>query len=221
MTEDQWNGSLCPPGPQEMLEFLRSEGTLSGRKSRLLAAACCRRVWDLLDEIGKGAVEVSERYADGAATVAEVEASENVAWWGADGLNYDSDPVWHAGWAAHDAVEGRAPEALRLAALASGDDGETAAQCQLMREVFGDPFRPLPPIDPSLLARCDSLILKLAQAAYDDRLLPSGHLDAARLAVLADALEDVGAHADLVAHLRGPGPHVRGCFLLDPLLGRE
>jgi hypothetical protein len=52
--------------------------------------------------------------------------------------------------------------------------------------------------------------------------MPSGHLDPARLAVLADALEDAGcADADLLGHLRGPGPHIRGCWAVDLLLGKE
>ena len=63
-------------------------------------------------------------------------------------------------------------------------------------------------------------MVRLARAAYEERELPSGHLDRARLAVLADALEEAGADAELVEHLRGPGPHWRGCFVLDFLLGR-
>jgi hypothetical protein len=47
-------------------------------------------------------------------------------------------------------------------------------------------------------------------------------LDRVRLAVLADALEEAGcADANLLGHLRGPGPHVRGCFALDLLLGKQ
>jgi len=63
---------------------------------------------------------------------------------------------------------------------------------------------------------------RLAQAAYDQRELPSGTLDPARFAVLADALDEVGcADADILGHLRGPGPHVRGCWALDLCLGKE
>jgi hypothetical protein len=57
-------------------------------------------------------------------------------------------------------------------------------------------------------------------AAYEERELPSGHLNRHRLAVLADALEEAGADAELVGHLRGPGPHVRGCWVVDFLTGR-
>jgi hypothetical protein len=49
----------------------------------------------------------------------------------------------------------------------------------------------------------------------------AGHLDAARLAVLADMLEEAGCpDPPLLGHLRGPGPHVRGCFALDAILGK-
>ena len=50
----------------------------------------------------------------------------------------------------------------------------------------------------------------------------SGHLDLALLGVLAKALEEAGCQdQDILGHLRGPGPHVRGCFALDLILGRE
>jgi hypothetical protein len=63
-------------------------------------------------------------------------------------------------------------------------------------------------------------IVSLAQAVYGDRDLPSGCLDAARLAVLADMLEEAGCvDAGLLGHLRGPGPHVRGCWAVDAPAG--
>jgi hypothetical protein len=56
---------------------------------------------------------------------------------------------------------------------------------------------------------------------YDERELPSCHLDAARLAVLADMLEEAGCTDPLLlGHLRGPGPHLRGCWAVDLLLGK-
>jgi hypothetical protein len=64
--------------------------------------------------------------------------------------------------------------------------------------------------------------VSLAQAAYDERNLPSGHLDNARLAVLSDALEEAGCtDADILSHLRSPGLHVRGCWALDLVLAKE
>ena len=64
-------------------------------------------------------------------------------------------------------------------------------------------------------------MVSLAPAAYDDRTLPAGTLDPDRLAVLADALEEAGCdNDDLLSHVRGPGPHVRGCWVVDLLLGK-
>ncbi len=54
------------------------------------------------------------------------------------------------------------------------------------------------------------------------RPFPSGLLGVARLPVLADALEDAGcADAELLGHLRGPGPHVRGCWAVDMIPGKS
>ena len=64
-------------------------------------------------------------------------------------------------------------------------------------------------------------VLSIAQAAYDERL-DDGTLDLARLAVLSDALEEAGCTDDtLLSHLRSPGPHVRGCWAVDLILGKE
>jgi hypothetical protein len=87
----------------------------------------------------------------------------------------------------------------------------------LLREIFPNPFRPVA-LGP---AWTTSDIRTLAQAAYDERHLPSGHLDLTRLAVLADALEEAGATGDILTHLRSPGPHMRGCWPVDLLLGKE
>src|SRR5207245_2405199 len=77
---------------------------------------------------------------------------------------------------------------------------------------------PPPPIRP---AGQDGVVARLARAAYEERTLPAGLLDPARRGVLADALEENGCgDAQLLGHLRGPGPHVRGCFAVD-LLGKE
>jgi hypothetical protein len=88
----------------------------------------------------------------------------------------------------------------------------------LCRDIFGNPFRPIG-LDPSWQ---NPVVLALAQAAYDNRTLPAGTLEPNRLAVLADALEESGcADADILGHLRGPGPHVRGCFALDAILDKK
>jgi hypothetical protein len=95
---------------------------------------------------------------------------------------------------------------------------ERKQQCGLLRCIFGNPFRPVSS-DPACLT---PQVVALAQAAYDQRELPAGTLDGARLAVLADALEEAGCtNADLLDRLRGPGPHVRGYWVVDLLLGKR
>jgi hypothetical protein len=88
----------------------------------------------------------------------------------------------------------------------------------VFRCVFGNPFRPVQ-LDPLWVT---PTVAGLAQAAYDEWLLPEGDLDPARLLVLADALEEAGCSGpDVLAHLRGPGPHVRGCWAVDLILGKQ
>jgi hypothetical protein len=87
--------------------------------------------------------------------------------------------------------------------------------CQVIRDVFGNPFARLPHLDSGWLRWSDSLIPKLARSCYEERTFD-------RLPILADALEDAGCtDADMLAHLRGPGPHVRGCWALDLILGKN
>ena len=80
---------------------------------------------------------------------------------------------------------------------------------------------PPPPPTPWAPVWLTPQVRSLARGAYEERLLPSGRLDPERLAVLSDALEDAGAIGEVVEHLRGPWPHVRGCFVLDHLLASE
>ncbi len=102
------------------------------------------------------------------------------------------------------------------------DPDERRHQADLVRESFGPRgFREVRS-DPAWLAWNGGTVVKLAQAAYEDRTMPEGTLDRTRLAVLADALEEAGCdQPDLLDHLRGPGPHVRGCWALDLLVDRR
>ena len=80
---------------------------------------------------------------------------------------------------------------------------------------------PADPKDPRA-SPAETEYVTLARAAYQERPLPSGELDPVRLAVLADALEDDGCTDEAVlAHLRGSGPHVKGCWALDLVLAKE
>jgi hypothetical protein len=104
---------------------------------------------------------------------------------------------------------------------AAATGAEKPIQVALIRCIFGNPFRPVG-VDPAWLAWNPGTIVKLAQAAYEERELPSGYLDRTRLAVLADALEEAGCtNTDVLDHCRQPGDHARGCWVLDLLLGKR
>jgi hypothetical protein len=111
--------------------------------------------------------------------------------------------------------------AMASAATVGKRADQWAWQSAMLRDLFGNPFRPTT-IDPTWRAWHDGIIVKLAEAAYQERTLPSGLFETGRLAVLADALEEAGcADEQILGHLRGPGPHVRGCWVVDLLLGKE
>jgi hypothetical protein len=103
---------------------------------------------------------------------------------------------------------------------------EQLAQCELLRDIVGPlAFRLValdpPSIAPTWLRWRDGIVAKLAEAAYQERHLPSGHLDPARLAILADCLEEADCgDAELLAELTSPEPRVRGFWALDVLLGK-
>ena len=206
--------------PTAMLEFLR--GQAGERKLRLFACACCRRIWHLLgDERSRRAVEVAERYADGESSADRLrlaiadalEAEQDLGEDEGEGGGPQAEALYLAAHAATAAAEGQ-----ELEAVLSAGPTEWAAHLALLRELFGNPFSPSR-LDPVWLTPA---VVSLAQAAYEERDFPSGHLDPQRLAVLADALEDAGcADAAILGHLRGHGPHVRGCWVLDCILQKK
>jgi histone H3/H4 len=99
---------------------------------------------------------------------------------------------------------------------------ENRAQSILLRCIVGNPFEPAPAIGPAMLTWQSGLVVKLAEAAYEERVLPARTLKPDRMAVLADALQEAGCeNEEVLAHLRSPGPYVRGCFAVDLLLRRE
>jgi hypothetical protein len=92
-------------------------------------------------------------------------------------------------------------------------------QAHLVRDIFGNPFQALTLEHSPWLT---PIVLALPHSAYDERDPSNGNLDNNRLAVLADALEDAScADQAILGHLRCPGPHVRGCAVLDAILGKK
>jgi hypothetical protein len=243
ITEAEW---LTCADPQKMLNSLGRNP--SKRKRRLFGCACCRRIWHLIpDDQSRAAVLVAERFAEGQADQGELDASRVEA---KALFEQQSGPPWGRRWAAEacycvvlknagDAVHAwrRVTWVMQMRELAERGSGpgspdsstimrevweaELSRQAALVRDVFGNPFRPVS-ADPAWLTWNGGTIPRLAEAIYDERHLPEGTLDFERLSVLADALEEGGCtDADILNHCRGPGPHVRGCWVIDLLLGKQ
>jgi hypothetical protein len=211
MTETEW---LRSDNPSAMLDACSA----SSRKLRLFACACCRQLWHLLnDSDGRRTVEVAERYTDGEATMEELAAACR------DARAAPSLAAWTAA-----ALAERAPRAAARAAAQSASyyavlgggqflpgvwatqDGVRATQAALLREVVGNPFRAvkIPALSPRSVPRM------LATSIYAEHRWGD-------LPVLADALEEAGCDdAEILGHCRGAGGHVRGCFVVDLLLGK-
>jgi hypothetical protein len=146
--------------------------------------------------------------------------------------------AWATAWATAGAIGGAVAEAVATAwaagaaAEATGADrraaeaAEAAArqtQCDFLRDIFGPlAFRPSAPLPPAVLAWNEGTAPRLAEAIYEDRKMPEGTFDTGRLAILADALLDAGCEDEgLIQHCRSEGPHVRGCWAIDLILGKS
>jgi hypothetical protein len=224
MTEEQWlTGDL-----KKMLKYLHRRG--SERKRRLFAVACCRRVWPLLHGPQcHNALETAERYADGLVPKRELSTAESDAHEayplcrdaGDEPNATAADAVYAAtcadvGWDIAEAASSGATAAVASAAprgrAKDVKAAEGAAQLALLRETFGNPFRP---IEFAPAWRTSDVKL-LAEGIYKDKAFD-------RMPILADALQDAGCDIDeLLNHLRDTtATHVRGCWALDLVLGKE
>ncbi len=220
MNEQEW---LENADPQSMLDFL--QGRTSERKLRLFACACCRRIWNLLlDQRSRNAVMLAELFADGSVSPEELRIARSAA----DRAHFESRR--NSNFRALDAAPNAAEEEMSCAAdvsactadaaeIAFGRDSsakekELIEQAAVLRCIAGNPFRAVQ-LDPARLARQDGAIVNLAQRIYNERAF-------ADLPMLADALEKAGCtNPELLAHCRQPGPHVRGCWAVDLLLGKN
>ncbi len=245
MTEADW---LAEYHPIRMVEYLKEKA--SDRKLRLFAVACCRRFWGVgKDTRSRQAVEVAERFADGLETdenrqtvfemagEAVCDPTPALSPWSRQLTEEERAAVAVAygrsvvGFAMRNAAATAIPIASLLRRLTEAaayeafdvsdqpaftasdiaEDGERIEQAALLREIFGNPFRPVT-IDPAWLTVDVRMI---AKGAYEDRAFD-------RLPILADALQDAGCeNEDILDHLRGNRPHVRGCWVVDLLLGKS
>jgi hypothetical protein len=196
---------------------------LSERKRRLFACACCRRIWDLLDDELRQGVEAAEQLADGQLReqdqariqkqVEQLTGTGRVQNFHALAVQWaiDCHPHYPLCSSAYSS-EARA-FALTGAFWASGYkevvEAEQQHQVRFLRDIIGNPFRSVA-IDP--LWRT-STVVALAQGIYEERTFDC-------LPILGDALEDAGCDEAILNHLRQPGSHVRGCWVLDMILGQ-
>ncbi len=241
MTESEW---VAAADPRPMLAWLGAGQEVTNRKLRLVAAAVARRAWPLLtDERYRWGVEVAERFADGLAGVRDLPLSlewvQGYDWLGGvdDVAHLAALPLGALDATGLARMSARVASVLSQSAFPDADFDhdsylgaaesratEFATHARLVRCIFGPlPFRRQVRLSPSLLKWSGGTVVLVARSAYADRLLPAGELDPARLAVLCDSLLDAGCPPDheLLQHLRGPGPHWRGCFAVDAILGRQ
>jgi hypothetical protein len=220
MTEAEW---LNCTNPEQMLEFLR--GKASNRKLRLFAVACCRRIWHLLDGWSQNLVEVSEQFVDGSVGNTAMSFASNLN----DDVFQRAKPYTHphlacvmagniaAGdaWAMAWNIISDARRAIRYSSPQADTYQEIRGQSAVLREIFGPLALRSVALNPTWLSWKDGTIPELAQAIYDDRRFEN-------LPILANALEEAGCdNEELLAHLRSNGSHVRGCWAVDFLLGKE
>ena len=231
MTEAIW---LTSADPAPLLDHVAVHG--SARKLRRCAVACARRSFALLSSHdSREAIEAAERHADGEGGAAALAAVEQAA---ARAAMEEGFFLMPAAAAAACAAVASPAEALRtvfqayrqkairdavyhcalpreeVEAVATATAEEHDLQCELLYEVFGNPYRPVT-LEPHVSRWNNSCVVKLARVIYDERRWHE-------LPILGDALADAGCvNETLLAHFYQVGEHVRGCWALDVVLGRS
>jgi hypothetical protein len=224
MTEAEW---LTGADPKRLVEFM--DGRASDRKFRLFASACCRFAWDAIpDNRSREAIAVAEQLAETGGVLSHIRNSIGSASFDAWNEAPEGDPVQKGAAAANILLT--AQEWGSGERYPKGSSGVTAAllmyvewaintynpddlrkQAALFRCVVGNPFQPVA-FSPSW---CTDTAISLARQMYDAR-------DFGAMPILADALQDAGCENEqILSHCRGPGPHVRGCWVVDLVLGKE
>lgn len=182
----------------------------SDRQLRLFAAGCCRLVWDMLprDEC-RQAILLAESYADNRLSGAELDVARRELFRAiADEHGHRARLAQAAGHLLRVRSRSVVMEVLRLARTGWGQHHLRARQCDLLRDIFQDPGQRACRF-PGVSGAVRELALAI-DAGRDFTCLPE----------LADALEaSAGAPPELLAHLRGPGPHTKGCWAVDVVMG--
>jgi hypothetical protein len=178
--------------------------------------------------VGPKAVAAVNKKAEAACHSAELDSPEHFLALAALRMTGDERTVTHYAYHVPFFLQGALAATRGQEALSELQ----RAQAGLLRDVVGNPYRAANRLRRThawgrkpLAVRSSWLagdVLALCQAAYAERELPSGHLCSERLAVLSDALEEAGCSEEaILSHLRSPGPHVRGCWVLDLILDKQ
>jgi hypothetical protein len=209
MTETEW---LACAEPDAMLLHVRCNATQ--RKLRLFAFACWGQVWPLLDPEHHASREAAHHFTNCEIAFAGVGAAHS-ALLDPSHSTHPTDESRAVAFANYQGAHRAAFDAVRVAAefarraLPPGA-AAAAAQVSLLREVFGNPLREVK-IDKGW--RTDTAV-SLARQMYESR-------DFNAMPILADALQDAGCdNLDILNHCRSGGVHVRGCWVVDLLLGK-
>lgn len=263
MNEAEWNTSQEPERMvrallaypwQGTLKWLlgkrgipRGNASVSPRKLRLFACACCRPLFEIvIDSRCLNAIETAERFAEGQASDEQLQEARVAVAQAMDALAPSTieraSPAFGMG-ASVTALWQSAARAVAAVILADASDAAREVQLAVERaciewSTHGKPIREIAneigaaararllrdifgprPTTPPSLEWVSPTALEIAQAIYTSSTGPRGEFDSASLAVLADALEETGCtDAAILDHCRNPGIHVRGCWVIDLLL---
>jgi hypothetical protein len=216
VTEAEW---LACEDPEAILVFLNGRGT--DRKQLLAAIHASRSCGhDLPSSALRTSLTICEREADGRSTPSELSRLVHVLLPRLDALRaeYPTGTGRDTMFSALLLVDALM---TRAGGLNPNSDINLTVRCiippereeytHVLRDIFGNPFRPVT-FSPDW--RTDTAVT-LARQMYESR-------DFSTMPILADALQDAGCDsADILNHCRGPGPHVRGCWVVDLVLGKE
>jgi hypothetical protein len=207
MSEEEW--LLKPVQPRAMLEWFNRHTRMAtaarNRKYRLLAAAFARRLHGR-DARWVADCELIELYVEGLASHSDFRAAqERTTRPLGRHLGLESGYQYNLFW--HDAFL----SAVGMLDSFAPRPGQLQTERELIREILGNPFQPAPFLPPW---RTDTATI-LSRQMYE-----SGNFGA--MPILADALQDAGCEDDdILNHCRdGNQAHVRGCWVVDLVLGK-
>jgi hypothetical protein len=218
MTEEEW---LACDDPMKMFSQVVRPLKSSRRRLDLFCIACVRLVWHLLDhpalklpfdwlEMHPGERDrprgghMSDLFQGPAKVLYDWRYRRDL------GINSCAIHIAHDLWADfYDYAFDNLGKRSRYDLTVLRKDPSTFLPA-VMREIFGNPFRPVV-FDPSWLT---TAVVSLAQTMYDSR-------DFSPMPILADALQDAGCdNVDILNHCWQPGEHIRGCWVVDLLTSR-